>query len=968
MADPNIQATEEQIAMQQFTVAMQQADFQVRNTGKDLALFDRQLKVANASLIKINQSLAILHRIISGLGRPGTSTLSSGSANNQLLATAVNANTVASQNIVRATMANTAAIRALMIIASAGAASSAASYASSPGRRQAPTATPQNTTTEFKFPAYDISQDIVPINKGSTEEQKKKRRDAYAMKGHNALLAANSKILGVPLETPAEPVPNVPLELNQPGQVPAAPTRDELLKTRMAQVDDQERERALKFKQKHGALPGGQKPSGMSDVEWEKLNKTFESQQKGLRNRAINAFNKQQDSVELQLAQAQAAQSATVNASTPPVPGAGGWVNRPTWSSSGVPAPATGTPGAQPAAGAATGASTAQQTAQAQASAQAQAAQQAQAQATLNALGAVPAWTQPGGLRKKVNRAQQNATNSGVTAPGGMAMGGSGILGLLTNISVQITRLTNAALTNSTIYVHDTHAVRELQVIRNLMASGAAGGPGGPSNSSGAGAGGNKKGSIGAIGEAMGDLSNMALAATTTMMAMVAVADPSTFSTFAGSIKLLAAEIGSVFSPFLREAAFRVQDLTDMFNTGLSPETKKMIGYIGAGTAMLAGMSVGIRVLTGVFGPLATIIYRTGTLLRVGLLLTPGGFGIAAGIAAITAAVALATGNFNNWTAAIVSTGSAIAGLPKKGVDAALGMGDFAKEKTASQKIGELPENYQKAIKAAKGPEEIDKFVSAEKEKIQAEIEKSREAIIPEIAGQEKLRDKQKEFISKYQKALEKKFDSFHQNYVDDLELQKELNPGNAYIFDPKIKSGTIESNSKAGIEYGRQLSQTQAQFPKFAVQEGIPFAQREIDSIFKSLRDPLGRILSPTKERMEGGLPPRASTLPEIRIAEKEGLVKKLEDVVGLIGTAGKRYTEDFVSPVQARQTDALSYRQSAQNAALNVEDTKTELARKQLDALLTQNQTLESLSTAIANGQRDLANALRGIRMTAP
>lgn len=915
-------------AMEKFASAMNIADFQVRSTSRDFVLLDRQVKSAWINLQKVNTSLMMLNRVINGIVSRSGAGLTTTRTNQQLTA-AIAANTAASRDISRAMAANTAMLRTLTMVAAAGAASSVATFATSATRSISRSAA--TTVAPMKFPAYDISPDIEPIKKTSTEEQKQKRRDDYALKQHKKLAAETSKILGVPLyrhdNAEEDKTRELPLEMGGDKEY----SREELLKTRLAKVDEQDRAAADKFEKEFGAAPGGDKPPGMTDDEWLKANNRFEGGKKSRRSNAMRNFNRQQE----RAARAAAAMAAgAAGASTPPLPGAGG-----------LPLPGgSGSPG---------GASTGEETGIGD---------------VLKILGDSPDWAKPGKRRTKAGKAQQDATQRGVTAPGGMALGGSGITGLLTNISVQITRLTNAALTNSTIYVHDTHCEKVLQGIHAAI------GTGGPKDSSGSDKRSRDRDGLRGIAQSFGELSNAAAGASATMMAMVGLADPSTFSTFTGSVKLLAAEIGGVFSPFLRQAAFRVQELTETFATKLSPETKKMIGYIGAGIGVFGALSVGIRVLTGVFSPLIGIIWKTGAAL-LGMLFTPQGMLVASGIAAITAAVALATGNWNNLTNAIWNAGEAIAGLPKQGVDAALGMGAFAnKQKPLTEQLAALPKGLdpKNTILSAKTPADIEKAISAIRTQEEDKIE----------AAKTRLAENAKD-IAPYNEVAE----VVRRERMKVLEKFGEVQQAeNQWIFKPNYPhAGTVTSDTEQYKEFEKSIEAS-----RDVIAKAISAAEKKFGYSFSSTSQFFDQVEQQSVQNDRGrrfwqmktatGTPPGAPkiiTTTQQEIASRGTTIKQLDALMKAFGVDGgynpngtpkKRGLEDFISPVQARQTDALSYRQSAQNAALNVEDTRTELVRKQLDALHTQNGTLDQMHKTIADGQREIAAALQRIQTTAP
>lgn len=134
-------------------------------------------------------------------------------------------------------------------------------------------------------------------------------------------------------------------------------------------------------------------------------------------------------------------------------------------------------------------------------------------------------------------------------------------------------------------------------------------------------------------------------AGTAAILAFTGAASPDAVNTFTGSLMLLSAEIGMDLIPYLREAAYWLQDVRAWYRE-LTPATKEWIAALIIGGTVAAGLTVII------FGMTAAVVSLTGALLALGL--TPiGAMLTAIGAPLVIAGLALAGGA----AAAIVAKG-----------------------------------------------------------------------------------------------------------------------------------------------------------------------------------------------------------------------------------------------------------------------------------------------------------------------
>lgn len=118
-------------------------------------------------------------------------------------------------------------------------------------------------------------------------------------------------------------------------------------------------------------------------------------------------------------------------------------------------------------------------------------------------------------------------------------------------------------------------------------------------------------------------------AGTAAIMAFTGAASPDAVNTFNGSLMLLSAEIGMDLIPYLREAAYWLQDMRDWYRE-LTPATKEWIAALIIGGTVAAGLTVII------YGMVAAVVALIGALLALGM--TP----IGAAITAVAAPLVIA--------------------------------------------------------------------------------------------------------------------------------------------------------------------------------------------------------------------------------------------------------------------------------------------------------------------------------------
>lgn len=425
-------------------------------------------------------------------------------------------------------------------------------------------------------------------------------------------------------------------------------------------------------------------------------------------------------------------------------------------------------------------------------------------------------------------------------------------------------------------------------------------------------------------------------------MAMVAVADPSVMSTFTGSVKLLSAEIGSVFSPYVLAAAYGLQDLTKWV-ASFSDDTKSSVGRIGAWTLGI-GLAIG----------------------------TMRGLGSATGLTTLATWALTAAWRASPWGTVI--TGIAVLTYGLYEAAKAWGfLGDTAKEAGNKAKDGmeginpaapggELEKMDFGQLKKAMGPEfqgQIDKALTKsgeERAKIFAEIEKTiqekvqkgQQSIAERSAGDKQLESARKEFLAPYVKSLQENLDT----------IRAQQRNMNSFSSMWRYADGSDEK------DYQNATDATRKAAAEAAAKRGLNLDLDIVNDVLNfSRNDKEGgrRVVSGTGSMGTS----RGVKVEEFGIKQLTGqsnILKELFARIGVSGTeADQKHIKDFKSPVSAKFTDALSYREGVQLAALNKTDTETALAQRNLKEL----EGHTGLLKTISDQQATLIEALRSLNI---
>lgn len=559
---------------------------------------------------------------------------------------------------------------------------------------------------------------------------------------------------------------------------------------------------------------------------------------------------------------------------------------------------------------------------------------------------------------------------SNPAADSGVASRGSEFQKLLAGILSQVTKLTTAATTNSTIYVYDTHNEKHLQALLAGMGTlvniaqtqQQQSGPT-PTDTK------NKKSSMASD---FNDLSNSALAATTSMIGMTAIANPSVFSTFTGSIKLLVAEIGTAFVPMVREMAYKIQDLTDWFGS-FSDETKRTIGIVGLGVAAFAGLSIGIRGLASAFGTLGTAASLG--LKTIGLLFNPATWAVVGGIAALTAGVALATGNWNNLTAAIWKTGEALSGVGSVAKNTVNAVAGVSKEKNLVEKLKDINSNrVRESLLKAESPAEIEKVANTEIARIEKEIADKQKMLPAEARDRVAGLKARNDLIASLRGRMARDWERAKGAYMEDMTKRLEagtvnLGGGEFQEYEQALTYSSFLPES-AAKKFGYTQTIKELELMVTRGDRGIspPFSQQETDRTVRGTYDKEQKgYWRPQNWNM---LDATAMLSPlELSIRDLRKLISGIKGIASDFGVdANKNRINDLVSPVQAKYTDAMSYRESAQLQALNVVDTQTKLAEQQIAELYGIKSILDAIRQIQLTENERIVNALREIGLTQP
>lgn len=394
---------------------------------------------------------------------------------------------------------------------------------------------------------------------------------------------------------------------------------------------------------------------------------------------------------------------------------------------------------------------------------------------------------------------------------------------------------------------------------------------------------------------------------------MVSVADPSAFSTFTGSIKILSAEVGQVFVPYIDALSRGIQNAAAAFDHA-GPTVRGWVGGLGAAALAIGAVTVAMRVLTPVTN-LATGAIKGMWSALTFLATTPLGR-IISGLTFVAGLVVSLTGNWNNLADAIggaANRAGQFAGVVKPDKPKAIGELDEFKNLPAAMQA----QLTQSGIKPDQQKKIFDDHISG----LEKQLQEQQQLQLPLIGKEKEAAATREKFMEPFRKEMEKELSTANQ-YIKAFATDDQFTRRREKLINDQVKKAADLS------------LHLQEEAVEKAKEKGLPLnlleAQQAIGIRFED-----NRLTLPGS----GNVRPRDAAGPAAqRIQELEKQIQGaqlLRERAGVSGGADN-FIQNLKLPIQARTTTAESFAESVQAQALNVMDTEAKVIEKNLESLI--------------------------------
>jgi len=442
------------------------------------------------------------------------------------------------------------------------------------------------------------------------------------------------------------------------------------------------------------------------------------------------------------------------------------------------------------------------------------------------------------------------------------------------------------------------------------------------------------------LGRLSGASAGMAAAGAGGILGMVSAISPSAISTLSDSFAILSGEIGKSFVPAIYSVAHGLQDAT-RYVAGLDDGLKAGAARIAIfSVGGLATLSIGSRVLSGTLGVLTTTVKGFGAAMTFAFT-TPLGLAIT-GVAALTAGVVTATGQWNNLASA---AGRALGYIGEKAADGVRAIGELGQQQRVGDLVNQLPEAARRQILAPNlKPEQTNKTIAHLIAQNEEALEKAREGLLPEQAPQFAAAREREAIVTQ----------AIREVILPDRRMMEGVwqtaGPEQRAVIDR-------EQGVRDIFQHFRGIARAE----DIAKQRGVNITRSEITQGMPQ-GGPLNEPYPATSRRIlprDGSGPASAAVQELIRTGD---VLRSLSAAVVGAGGDPSRYLHNVKSPISARYTDAMSFRDSVQLAALNTGDLEADKVQRQLEEMdkhegVRTQQLLDALAEANAT-LRELAD----------
>jgi hypothetical protein len=437
--------------------------------------------------------------------------------------------------------------------------------------------------------------------------------------------------------------------------------------------------------------------------------------------------------------------------------------------------------------------------------------------------------------------------------------------------------------------------------------------------------------------------------ATNAIMSLVGAADSSAMSTFTGSLKILSGTIGEMFTPYVMEASGWMQTWADYMDTQVSPATKKMISTITIGSVAVLGIGAVVARVIPLFASFGTVAAGVGRVLTFGLVSNP----IIAGLVGVGAAIAGVTYAWRN----LGSTASkAIGDMKVEGINVPGAGGQIRPKGIQDEELKKLfPADVLEKLKGAKlTPEDQADLIKGVQQDLQKKMEEVQNEQFQNIKLEENIVGKRKELVQNARAALKAELDKINQREREILSRM------------PSDTGAQIEERAKMISGFNKEADETAKRIRESlrvdALKAGAPIPD-EMMRRTTWTEGPRGKV--PLADYTNEFKPNKEVNAPlQIFVDEMKAKLEKISKVAedaGLGKFMGKDRIEDIKLPVKSRYTDAMSFRESVQTQALNIPETETVAALKELERVITR--LGEKMLSKTTDSSRSLADALRSL-----
>lgn len=433
------------------------------------------------------------------------------------------------------------------------------------------------------------------------------------------------------------------------------------------------------------------------------------------------------------------------------------------------------------------------------------------------------------------------------------------------------------------------------------------------------------------------------------ILSLVGTANPAMFSTFQTSVKMLALEVGTVFTPYVEYAARGLQTAANWFRN-LDDGTRAWVGRIGMGTVAVAGLATGFRTLYPLLG-LASSGLRMVSIAATSLA---GPWGpIIAGATALAGGLGLLAAN---WDKVSTTAGRAMSAMGNIGQLGQFGAGIVQPEKKEilADVLAELPPQMRKAIFEASGADKRREQVERFRDDLQARITRERQGLAPASAREFEEAQKRFELLEPYHKQLNRFYTSELLRYGELADVHGEISPSS-------LPGGNSVQARRVEGERTRILDEIR----KVAITHKINLTAEDLKPF---------EINNPTGSRIERFIEPTKPVFRELagerRIVEMDRLVQTLDRVKQSLGLEAnvpnpERFAQNFTIPgINSRFTDITSYLENLQTQALNVGDADAEFQKRQLELQLKEQQGTNLLLSDMSRQLKEMEQAISKLK----